>query len=585
MKDKIEKFIVLFLVLSVVLATDAANAELAHWKFDGNANDSSGNSNNGTETGSPVYVPGRIGNLALSFDGIDDYVNCGSSLAFDVISNAVTISCWIKVDSFDKEWQAIVTKGENSWRLSRRAETNSLHFAASGLTPQHWLDGNINVNDGQWHHVAGVYDGAKLYLYIDTVMDVSIDAIGTINANNSNIYIGENEGFPGRCFNGSIDDVRIYNRALSKEEIIQLYVQDLSPTLQLLTCSVQEAREIFKEQGPKEAIVFLKNKIAEYEQLKQKNPDDITLPARLLFSDLYLLLAKAKEAASMPGNDVIEAYKKAASQPLRRLDYVPVFLWLFEKLPANEYIDAVRKCVFNGDVTPTDIRYITENFEESKNFSAFTLFISVFSEANSPAPYYKAVAEGLKQDGTWADKFWEYCSQLKPQLTKCVLEAGQILAEKNMQHEKFSRAIEIYRDILNRCGNDQDKVIWELKICECVFYSGQYAPAIDQLDSFIKKNKTANRTLTEQAIMLKGQAHSHLGDIDQAINTFSGLLIEYPQSEHAPEASFFIGYYYMLQGKFDQATQALNLVVQTYPESSFANKAGMCLTRIKNMTE
>ena len=53
----------------------------------------------------------------------------------------------------------------------------------------------------------------------------------------------------------------------------------------------------------------------------------------------------------------------------------------------------------------------------------------------------------------------------------------------------------------------------------------------------------------------------------------------------SPEASFFVGYCYMLKGEFDQAKEALNLVVKDYPQSSFASKAKLCLTRIESMTE
>ncbi|MCK4795065.1 MAG: tetratricopeptide repeat protein [Desulfobacteraceae bacterium] len=85
--------------------------------------------------------------------------------------------------------------------------------------------------------------------------------------------------------------------------------------------------------------------------------------------------------------------------------------------------------------------------------------------------------------------------------------------------------------------------------------------------------------------MLKGQAYVHLGDINQAMDTFFVLLLEYPEAKQGPEANFFVGYCYMLQGKFDEATEALNLVVWDYPESSYVSKARSCLARIKSIIE
>ena len=61
-------------------------------------------------------------------------------------------------------------------------------------------------------------------------------------------------------------------------------------------------------------------------------------------------------------------------------------------------------------------------------------------------------------------------------------------------------------------------------------------------------------------------------------------MIEYPETKQAPESNFFIGYCYMLQGKFEEATESFNLVLKDYPDSTYASKSRLCLTRIKNMT-
>ncbi len=73
-----------------------------------------------------------------------------------------------------------------------------------------------------WHHVAGVYDKEKIYLYIDGSLDASAAAPGTIRVNEAPVYIGENSQMPNRFWNGMIDDVRIYNYALSAEEISEI---------------------------------------------------------------------------------------------------------------------------------------------------------------------------------------------------------------------------------------------------------------------------------------------------------------------------------------------------------------------------
>ena len=81
------------------------------------------------------------------------------------------------------------------------------------------LYGTIDANDGQWHHVAGVYDGQKICLYIDGRLDVSQPASGRIRLDDRAVLIGDNSQKPGRCWNGLIDDVRIYSYGMTPEEV------------------------------------------------------------------------------------------------------------------------------------------------------------------------------------------------------------------------------------------------------------------------------------------------------------------------------------------------------------------------------
>jgi len=171
-----------------------------------------------------LYGPTRQfdgGRDALMFDGIDDYAEVENESFFD-ITNQITVSAWIKVNAFTRSYQAIATKGNSAWRIQRWSNTNRIEFACTGLShsiPYGSLIGNINVNDGQWHHVAGVYDGTRIYLYIDGVQDVNTPTSGSINMNNYKVMIGENAENTDRYWNGWIDDVQIYNRGLNIIEI------------------------------------------------------------------------------------------------------------------------------------------------------------------------------------------------------------------------------------------------------------------------------------------------------------------------------------------------------------------------------
>ena len=197
------------------------------WKLDEKegdfADDSSGNNRFGRLMGDPKWQPsgGKIGG-ALEFDGDGDYIDFGTNLIPD-ITGQITVTAWIKVNAFNYDYTAIITKGDSAWRLQRDQATDHLEFACTGLDVPNmqWSNvlGNVNVNDGQWHHAAGVYDGEMLYLYVDGKLDVSSKATGTINTNDYPVNIGENAEQTGRFWNGLFDDVRIYNYALSEDKI------------------------------------------------------------------------------------------------------------------------------------------------------------------------------------------------------------------------------------------------------------------------------------------------------------------------------------------------------------------------------
>ena len=203
------------------------------WKLDETSGrevkDSSGNENIGKIlSGMPRWQSsgGKI-NGALLFDGKGDYVHLADESNFD-FAGEVTVAAWIKVNRFDKEWQAIVTKGDSAWRLQRHQGADALEFACTGLqipgdSPYGGLFGKKAVNDGKWHYVTGVYDGEKMYIYIDGIVDVSQPASGAVATNDQPVFIGENAEMTGRFWNGLIDDVRVYNYALSEEQIKAFY--------------------------------------------------------------------------------------------------------------------------------------------------------------------------------------------------------------------------------------------------------------------------------------------------------------------------------------------------------------------------
>jgi hypothetical protein len=127
------------------------------------------------------------------------------------------------VSTFNRDHQAIVGKGNSAWRLQRNRKGFNVSFCCTGLAvPEDaWsaARGTTNVNDGNWHHIVGVYDATQMYLYIDGELNVSARAGGRININDEPVCIGANSEKQEREWNGLIDDVRIYNYGLTQEEV------------------------------------------------------------------------------------------------------------------------------------------------------------------------------------------------------------------------------------------------------------------------------------------------------------------------------------------------------------------------------
>ncbi len=204
-----------------------ANAELAGllgwWKLDESEGttvaDSSGNGNNGTLQGDPQWRPaeGKIGG-AIELDGNGDFVKIANESAFD-ITGQITIAAWVNISSVPQEWTGIVTKGDSAWRLSTDFANNVFHF---GVAEGDYINGQRSVGSNQWHHVAGVYDGSQIKIYVDGKLDASRPRSGPIGTNNFPVCIGENHELRGRYWDGLIDDVRVYNYALSEKEIAAL---------------------------------------------------------------------------------------------------------------------------------------------------------------------------------------------------------------------------------------------------------------------------------------------------------------------------------------------------------------------------
>jgi tetratricopeptide (TPR) repeat protein len=199
---------------------------LGWWKLDESggfiAADSSGNGHNGTLQGDPTWRPGdgKIGG-ALEFDGEDDYVEIEDETSFD-ITGQVTLSMWVKTnDTGNNENNPYVAKGDHSYAIKHYGDNSIEFFIYDGdwYAVQHSVDSSFNDS---WHHLVGAYDGTQLRLYVDGLQQGTADHTGSIATSDFAVNIGRNSEHTDRLYDGLIDDVRIYNYALTEDEIVSL---------------------------------------------------------------------------------------------------------------------------------------------------------------------------------------------------------------------------------------------------------------------------------------------------------------------------------------------------------------------------
>ena len=215
---------------------------VSHHKLDEgsgtSAADSAGGDNTGTLNNGASFIGGGIIGGAVRLDGGNDYVELANESDFDFLDNTMSVSVWMKVDSdgFNDSWEAIVAKGENpTWRMARFNNTNGAAIAA----PNSDLINNTNVNDQQWHHLLAVRGPSnEQRIYTDGVLSNSNTASNLGNTSNP-VQFGRNPN-NGRNFGGDLDDIGIWDRTLSDQEVAAIHGLGLLSGVDLSDAKIDE---------------------------------------------------------------------------------------------------------------------------------------------------------------------------------------------------------------------------------------------------------------------------------------------------------------------------------------------------------
>ncbi len=213
-----------------------SNGLVGWWPFNGNANDESGNGNNGTVSDA-ISSTDRMGNLnqAYSFNGTSSYISVNDNSSLD-ISN-VTISAWYLATDYGTSTQLnqghIVSKRESSgwgsgYQLAVESSTNTNGIWATftnGTNAWVAFTSNSILTSNNWINVIYTHDNNFAKLYINGVLLSTTIVNGGLGFNDLPLWFGARpfSGGNSSFFNGKLDDIGIWNRALSEQEILALY--------------------------------------------------------------------------------------------------------------------------------------------------------------------------------------------------------------------------------------------------------------------------------------------------------------------------------------------------------------------------
>ena len=203
---------------------------VAYYPFNGNANDESGLGNHGIVYGATL-VADRFGNAnsAYYFDGVDDYIRVPNRPSLN-FQEEISISFWMKIEQFFDREAYPISHGnwENRWKISITPGDQTVRWTVKTAAGIKDLDSQTQLVRDTFYNITVLYDGSDFEIYINGELDASSSWSGLILPTTIDLTIGQVlPNNPNYNFKGVLDDIRIYNYALSVEEIQNIYCENI----------------------------------------------------------------------------------------------------------------------------------------------------------------------------------------------------------------------------------------------------------------------------------------------------------------------------------------------------------------------
>ena len=234
---------------------------VARWKLDEatgtTANDSLGVNGLTLKNNAAFATTGKISG-SLTLDGVDDYAVRTTPSSALKPTTAFSIAAWVKLTTTDSGGSEVASMGDN-YGLRIAADGNVKSWFWDTSTYHMATTSGVNVKDGAWHHLVGQYDGSRVQVFVDGALKKELAITGAIAyARGTSFVLGRHgNGDTSHDFNGSIDDVRVYNHALTAGEVASLTGSATLKVLQWNTSGPlgSTAIQLISDQQPN--VVFL----------------------------------------------------------------------------------------------------------------------------------------------------------------------------------------------------------------------------------------------------------------------------------------------------------------------------------------
>ncbi len=479
-----------FVKISSQITTDGL---VAYYPFNGNANDESGNGNDGTVDGA-ILTEDRNGdaNSAYHFDGYNDFIIVPDAEILRM-TDAVTISLWFKTES-TASFSAMVLKMAGSEPLSGYKmviDDNDyarfdIYYDHNDRSQYEITRSYVDLADNVWHHVVGIYDGSGLRLYVDcNLLDEAEYTLG-MQANTEPLYMGYDPfNYNPRYFNGEIDDVMIFNRAIDVNEVMELCednsitisgdnevcqgVQDVNYTIAIVDDAVNYT---WSYSGTGVSVLNNNNSATlNFENyatsgnltVEVELSDGTVLNSDLFYIDLNLL---PEGVNGISGEDEVCNGETGISYSISEIDNVTSYIWEYngEGVTIESYANEI-EVDFSEDATSGYLSVYAEN--SCGKGDASELYVNVLS-----APETAGEIEGNNEVCVGENGLSYSVSEVENASTYVWQYSGEgatIIGNSNEVTISFSQdAIDGYLSVYgyNSCGSGENSSIL-IRVSEC----------------------------------------------------------------------------------------------------------------------